>query len=232
MNALAAVVVAGAVALATGAPPAGASGDVVVSMTAVAGADVKQLKAMGVVAAAPRVVRAVIADVDRYASFMPYVSESRIVGRAADGDVLNYQRLSFGIPFVSDRHYVIRLSERTYLTADGRPAHRIAWRADDGVALPSVPSAIAVVLNYGYWDLKPETATGETTAVEYCVFTDSGGSLPKWLVNQANHDAIPRLFEAVRAAVADPRYSTSAPPAPDPDATPPETRPGCGAPPH
>jgi hypothetical protein len=160
---------------------------------------------------------------------MPYVRESRIVGRAEGGDVLNYQRLSFGIPFVSDRHYVIRLTERRYLEADGRPAYRIAWRTDTSVPLPSEPSAVAVELNHGYWDLKAEGATGETTAVEYCVFTDSGGSLPKWIVSQANRDAIPRLIEAVRAAVTDPRYSTqAAPPMPAAPTERPDASPGCG----
>lgn len=217
MRGLAPVVLGGAVALAMGTPPAGASGDVAVTVTAVAGTDVKELKATGSVAAPPHVVRAVVADVDRYASFMPYVSESRTVGHAEAGDVLNYQRLSFGIPFVSDRHYVIRLTERRYLAVDGRAAYQIAWRVDGSVSLPSGPSAIPVELNNGYWDLKPEGSTGKTTAVEYCVFTDSGGSLPKWIVSQANRDAIPRLFEAVRAAVTDPRYSTQ--PAPTTPAT-------------
>jgi hypothetical protein len=217
-----------ALALGTGAPPVGASADVAVAVTAVAGADVKELKATGTIAAPPRVVRAIVADLDRYASFMPYVSESRIVGRAEAGDVLNYQRLSFGIPFVRDRHYVIRLTERRYLAPDGRPAYRMAWRIDGSVALPSDPAAIPVELNYGYWDLQAQGPTGETTAAEYCVFTDSGGSLPKWIVHQAHHDAIPRLFEAVRAAVTDPRYATQpAPPTPVTAALRPDASPGC-----
>lgn len=229
VRALAPGVLAGALALGMGAPPAGASGGLVIAVTAVAGTDVKELKATGTVAAPPHVVRAVIVDVARYASFMPYVSESRIVEGAESEDVLNYQRLSFGIPFVSDRHYVIRLTERRYQAADGRPAYRITWRLDGSVALPSAPGVIAVGLNNGYWDLKAEGSTAETTAVEYCVFTDSGGSLPKWIVSQANRDAIPKLFEAVRAAVADPRYSAQpAPPTPATSALPPDASPGCG----
>jgi hypothetical protein len=215
-------------ALGMGAPAVGASADIAVTVTEVAGADVKELKATGTIAAPPRVVRAIIADVDRYASFMPYVSESRTVGRAEAGDVLNYQRLSFGIPFVRDRHYVIRLIERRYLALDGRPAYRMAWRVDGSVSLPSDPAAIPVELNYGYWDLQAQGSTGETTVAEYCVFTDSGGSLPKWIVHQAHHDAIPRVFEAVRAAVGDPRYATQpAPPTPVTTALRPEAAPGC-----
>jgi hypothetical protein len=59
------VVLGGALALGMAAAPAGASGDVDVTVTAVAGTDVKELRATGTVAAPPRVVRAVIADVDR-----------------------------------------------------------------------------------------------------------------------------------------------------------------------
>jgi hypothetical protein len=222
------VVLGGALALGMSAPLAAASGDVAVTVTAVAGTDVKELKATGTVAAPPRVVRAVIVAVDRYSSFMPYVSESRILGRSGDGDVLNYQRLSFGIPFVSDRHYVITLTEWPYLEADGRPAYRIAWRTDGSVPLPSRPATIAVEVNSGYWDLKAEGTAAETTAVEYCVFTDSGGSLPKWIASAATRDAIPRLFEAVRAAAADPQYSMEpAPPVPA-SAVRPAALPGCG----
>jgi hypothetical protein len=208
--------------------PVGAAGDVAVSVTAVAGTDVKELRATGTVAASPEVVRAVIVDVERYASFMPYVAESRIVAGGTGGDVLNYQRLSFGIPFVSDRHYVIRLTERRYVGGGDRAAYRIAWRLERSVPLPSVPSVIAVEQNDGYWDLKPASPAAEATVVAYCVFTDPGGSLPKWIVGQANRDAIPRLFDAVRSAVNDPRYAIPpAPATPASSSPPPETSRGC-----
>src|SRR6266536_4454242 len=41
------------------------------------GSSVTTLRARGLVGAPPRVVRAVIADVERYPEFMPYVKESR-----------------------------------------------------------------------------------------------------------------------------------------------------------
>lgn len=224
----AAIALGAALVLVAAARPFAVASEVTVTATEIAGTPVKELKAVGTIAAPLHVVRAIVLAVDRYAAFIPYVSDSRIVGRAEGGDVLNYQRLSFGIPFVSDRHYVIRITEQGYVTAEGRPAYRIAWRLEDGVPVPPETAAIAVELNRGYWDLRPDGPTGAATAIEYCVFTDPGGSLPKWIVGQANRDAIPKLFEAVRAEAADARYAAvPAAPAPPPSAPRPGSSPGC-----
>ena len=50
------------------------------------------------------------------------------------------------------------------------------------------------------------------TDVRYCVFTDPAGALPKWLVGLANTEGIPKLFAAVSAAAASPRYASLPPP--------------------
>ena len=80
--------------------------------------DVKQVRAQAIIQAPPHVVRAVIADLERYPAFMPYVKDSRILSRDPAGDVLNYQRLSFPIPVISDRHYAIRMRMERAFDAD------------------------------------------------------------------------------------------------------------------
>jgi uncharacterized membrane protein len=54
-----------------------------VETRAVPGRDVKQVNAQGIIDAPPHVVRAVVADLERYPEFMPYVKQSRILGRDA-----------------------------------------------------------------------------------------------------------------------------------------------------
>jgi hypothetical protein len=186
------------------APPA-----VKVETRAIPDRDVKQVTAQAIITAPPHVVRAVIADLERYPAFMPYVKDSRILSREPIGDVLNYQRLSFRIPFVQDRHYVIRIAERRSRDLDGRRAFAFIWRLETG--LPpgvSADAAVRVSVNNGYWDLRPVKDTDGSTDVRYCVFTDPAGALPKWVVGMANTEAVPELFAAVAGEAASPRYAT------------------------
>jgi hypothetical protein len=189
------------------APPA--SPDVKVETRAIPDRDVKQVRAQGVIAAPPHVVRAVIADLERYPAFMPYVKESRVLPADAPGDVLNYQRLSFGIPFVQDRHYLIRITERRARDSEGRVAYALTWRLEAGLPPGVKPdAAVRVTVNSGYWDLRPVKDQGAATDVRYCVFTDPAGSLPKWVVGLANDQAVPQLYAAVAAQAATARYAT------------------------
>jgi hypothetical protein len=208
---LAAAVVVLAGSPASGQAP-GSAPAVQVATRAVPGSDVKQVTAQGMINAPPHVARAVIADLERYPAFMPYVVESRVLSREASGDTLNYQRLSFGLPLVQDRHYVIRITERAYLDADRRRAWAIVWRLEDGLPLGASAKAVRVAVNSGHWDLRPAAGSANATDVRYCVFTDPAGALPKWLVGLANTEGIPQLYAAVSAAAASPRYALLPPP--------------------
>lgn len=183
-----------------------------VETRAIPGRDVKQVIAQGIIDAPPHVLRAVIADLERYPAFMPYVKESRVLSRDGSGDVLNYQRLSFGLPLVQDRHYVIRITERGYGDADRRRAWVFVWQLEDGLPSGARADAVRVSVNSGHWDLRPVASSESATDVRYCVFTDPAGALPKWLVGLANAEGIPQLFTAVAAAAASPRYASLPPP--------------------
>src|SRR5688572_26327962 len=146
-----------------------------VETRAVPGRDVKQVNAQGLIEAPPHVVRAVIADLERYPAFMPYVKESRVLDRDGSGGAQNYQRLSFGLPFVQDRHYVIRVIEREYRDVDRRRAWAFVWRLEDGLPAGVSPDAVRVSINSGHWDLRPVPTAEGATEVRYCVFTDPAG---------------------------------------------------------
>jgi hypothetical protein len=191
-----------------------AASEVRVETRAVPGRDVKQVTGQAVLPAPPHVLRAVIADLARYPAFMPYVKESRVLRRDAAGDVVNYQRLAFGMLFVQDRHYVIRIAERRAREADGRVAYSFVWALEPGLPDDVKPDvAIRVSVNNGFWDLRPVRDADGSTDVRYCVFTDPAGALPKWAVGLANREAVPDLFAAVAREAATPRYATQ--PAPD-----------------
>lgn len=205
--------------------PAGSPPEVTVETRAIPGRDVKQVNAQGFVAAPPHVVRAVIADLERYPDVMPYVKESRVLDRDASGDVRNYQRLSFGMPFVQDRHYIIRVTEREYRDANRRRAWAFVWRLEDGLPSDARADAVRVSVNSGHWDLRPSASGEAATDLRYCVFTDPAGSIPKWVVGLANTEGIPQLYAAVATAARSPRYAGLSPP---PDGNPLDERPPLG----
>jgi polyketide cyclase/dehydrase/lipid transport protein len=189
-----------------------ATPSVTVQSRSIPNRDVKEVTAQGVVAAPPHVVRAVVADFEQYPAFMPYVKESRILSRDANGDVLNYQRLSFGLPLVRDRQYVIRIAERRFRERDGGRSYALVWRLEDWLPAGASPDAVRVSVNNGYWDLQPAKNSESATDVRYCVFTDPAGALPKWLVGLANSEGIPSIFAAVARAAASARYAALPPP--------------------
>jgi len=178
------------------------------------GSAIKEVRAEGMVGAPPPVVRAVLADLERYPEFMPYVTVSSVLAREPAG-VLVYQRLSFGalrLLGLRDRDYVLRIVERITMAPDGRPTYKRAWTAIDGAGPPVLSSVVRLATNRGFWDLRAAGEDGAQTTAIYCLFTDPGGALPAWVVNEANTSGVPKVFAAVRTAVMDRRYATQAAP--------------------
>ena len=179
----------------------------------------KELRAEGRIDAPPATVWAVIADLERYPEFMPYVKVSRVLAREPGGVTIAYQQLSFGglrLLGVSDRDYVIRIVDDVTTTSDGRPLLRRVWNIADAPVPSSDPSVIRLTVNRGSWQLSP--AGDDATLAVYCLFTDPGGSLPAWVVNRANQSGIPDVFKAVRATAKEARYAGRPMPAPPADA--------------
>jgi hypothetical protein len=182
---------------------------------------VKELRAEGRIDATPAAVWAVIADLERYPDFMPYVKTSRVLAREPGGVTIVYQRLSFGglrLLGVSDRDYVIRIVDDVATTSDGRPLLRRVWNITHVAAPAPDPSVIRLAVNRGSWQLSPAGNDATATIAVYCLFTDPGGALPAWVVNRANQSGIPEVFQAVRATAKESRYAGRSSPAPAADA--------------
>jgi hypothetical protein len=153
---------------------------------------IEEIKAVGVIDARPVVIKRVLDDTDEYPHFMPYVTESRIIAREG-ASLIGYQRLS--PPLVSDRDYTMRIRYETRETADGM-CYCNRWEAANDLGPAEKKGVARVKVNQGYWLLEP-TAGGRQTRATYCVYSDSGGSIPAALINAANRTAIPKLFECV-----------------------------------
>ena len=144
-----------------------------------------------------------VADVERYAEFVPFVRESRVVRRdALTGDVWVYNAVK--PPVASARDYTIRVSSRP---ADGADQpHRSSWTADPREGPGPRKGAIRLAQNRGSWELR-ETHDG-SVALRYRVLTDPGAALPAWLVDAANRSSVPDVLRAFAARAASDAYLT------------------------
>lgn len=153
-----------------------------------AGSDIKELKAVKVIARPALPLFRTVSDLGHFADFMPYVKISRIDKHEGGKVVYNYQRL--GLPLISDRDYYIRVQDVS------TPAYyKSEWHSAKG-GPKSGDGVERVKVNDGYWRFDPLPG-GQKTRVTYYVYTDPGGMIPSFLANKANTQTIPELFAAV-----------------------------------
>ena len=160
------------------------------------GSSVREMRAVGVIDAPPEKVWKALRAYDRYALDMPYTEEARVIARE-DGDRITWLYTVINAPMVDRRDYVIRLVDETKWK-DGKGYLRVTWKPANDKAPPLPESIVRVQVNEGYWHLEP--VEGGKTKATYYVYTDPGGSLPRWVANRANSTAVPDVFEHVRKA--------------------------------
>ena len=119
-------------------------------------------------------------------------------------DEVTYQRLN--VPFISNRDYTVRVEHGTAKAAGGVMIYRDTWQTANEAGPPERHGTVRVKVNEGSWLLEPMGPDGASTQATYQIFTDSGGVVPAFLVNRGSQIVIPRLFEAIRKQVHDPKY--------------------------
>lgn len=164
------------------------------------GSSVKEVKATAVFDAAPKAVWAVINDLDNYKEFMPYTAEAKVLERSPDGkEVVSYQHLT--APIVSERDYLIKLRNESTTTDDGKTGYyKVVWNAlppEKDSMMPEKKDVVRVRVNDGYWQLEGNADSSKTFATYY-VYTAPGGSIPTFVINIANTEAVPKVFESIR----------------------------------
>jgi hypothetical protein len=171
---------------------------------------IREIKAIGVINAPAHACMNVVEDLGNFKHFMPYTKDSIIVDRERDGSIITYQWLS--LPLVSDRDYVLRVVDQSpFADPKTTPAfYQSAWTVVAKKGPPPRDGIVRVLVNNGYWHFE-STAQGKHTKATYYVFTDPGGSLPNFIVNQANTSAIPGLFAALRTQALQAKYQTPRP---------------------
>jgi hypothetical protein len=171
------------------------------------GSALKEFRAVGIIDAPTRAVHRVINDYEAYPKFMPYTAEVRILKREEDS-IFAYQRLSPGI--VRDRDYTLRVREKSWTTPAG-PVFFSHWQPANESGPAERDGVLRVRLCEGSWLLEPHPAM--KTKATYTIYTDSGGSLPRFVASAASGIGIRKIFTAIRGQVKNPKYrQTSAGP--------------------
>ena len=167
------------------------------------GSKLKEFKAVGEIDASSRAVHAVIDDLDGYPSFIPYVTECRLIRREGDSSLITYQRLSPKI--CQDRDYTLRVWKQSWPAADGF-VYSNRWEPANELGPAEKKGIVRVKICEGSWLLEPAGAT--KTRATYSVYTDTGGAIPVFIANRVSQIGIGRLFAAVRKQVKDPKYDS------------------------
>ncbi len=161
------------------------------------GASINEMKAIGLIEAPPKAVWNAVRDYANYDKNMPYCEDSKVLGTEQDGKITYFYSV-VNAPIVSRRDYVIKLVDESDWQ-DGKGYLLVTWSTVDR-GVPEKEGRVRIKINDGFWKLEPRE-NGTKTFATYYVYTDPGGSLPRWIVNKANSGAVPDVFRAIRKTV-------------------------------
>lgn len=165
------------------------------------GSEVRELRGIGIVDAPAERVFSVLADIERYPSFMPPTVAARQVHREGDSA---WFYMEIDPPVIARRDYCIRVD----LERAANGLLRSRFGPGDDHCPPPRPRIVRVHVVSGEWLLRALDPTH--TEVSYRVHIEVGGSLPIWMVNRASAGEVPKIFGALRGAALLPRYAACA----------------------
>lgn len=160
-------------------------GEVIVSLSAVAGSATKKSVAVALIDTAPEQVFEVLTRYDEFPSFMPYCKTTEV--RAKEGDISTvYFELDFPWP-IGDKHYILKLTDKRY-DVSGEVVFVSSWEYE--------PDSGNIKDSSGSWEVRAYDA--DRSFVRYTVFTDPGGKMPAWATNMATEVAVPKVIDGLR----------------------------------
>ena len=175
-----------------------------------AGSSVRELRGIGTIDAPNWVVKNVIDDGDHYTEFMPNTLESKVLSRdPAHHVAVAYAKLS--APLISPRDYTLLIHDESHAEPDGTVVYKARWEPAPAGTGPAEKSGVTrVKVNEGYWLLE-SIDNGQKTRATYQLYTDGGGNLPAFVLNQASKRRIGDVYEAVEQRAAKPQYRKAKP---------------------
>lgn len=153
---------------------------------------VRDVWAEGTLAASAGDVQGALEEVDTYRQWMPYVKESRTVKELSEGERVSYTKLD--LPVVSSRDFILHVVRESGVAPDGTGVFAQRWWAEPDL-FPQRRDTVRLRLNEGSWRVEPRS-DGSSHAV-YRFTVDPAGSIPTFLVNMGQKDAVRDTMRAV-----------------------------------
>ena len=165
-------------------------GNTLTKMKDVEGTWTKMAQAVAIFDAPPRQVYKTITDYGQYKDFISCVAESTVDPERSKGNVVFVsQRLDFGVIFVKNRFYTIKLTDQENLNGK-KGTYFIQWVLDNS-------KKHNVIKNVGSWKLVPFGEGGSKTLVFYTVMADPGGFSPWFWKNLAAEKAVNKVIKQI-----------------------------------
>ncbi|MEW5736496.1 MAG: SRPBCC family protein [Thermodesulfobacteriota bacterium] len=171
---------------------------------------------IGVMDVPPEALFAVVTDYDRFSEFMPYVQFTKLLSteKIDDNKSLSYVFFYLNPPMITNRFYTIELTDEKNMGGVAG-VYRSRWTLapPERRVAPDSPeirrhvkigfkNPVETAFNEGYWLLEPVEG-GAKTKVSYYVWANPGGMIPAQIADKANAIALPKLWNAVKARVAE-----------------------------
>lgn len=154
----------------------------------------REVKAETIVEAPPKQVFDVLADVEKYTEFMPYLEKMEVIETLEDGRI-QYEVVN--APVVSRRDYVLRIT----VTKPTAESWKIDWKpAPEGKGPPATKKMVRILVNEGWYLIEPHE---KGTKLSYMLLTHPGGSIPNFIAKRSNTSAVPDLLDGIRKRVKD-----------------------------
>lgn len=142
-------------------------------------------------------VEEVLTRFEEYPRFMPYVEETKVLGKGEGGTTRVYTLLDFPM-LVKSHDYVIDVEK---LSSSKRSNEfRMKWSAVPD-ALPERDGVQRVPVNEGEWIVRGEGATKSTVIYRYAV--SPGDKVPSWAEDFGRKDGVLKLFHRVEREASD-----------------------------
>ena len=122
--------------------------------------------------------------------FVPYLKRLDLLSEDGDERVA-YEQVA--IPLARNRDYTVRLQKR--VDADAQ-RYEVAFATANDAGPPPNKDYIRVPAIRGRWQVEPGP-DGKGAKLRYEVFSDPGGTLPSWLLNRVQGEAVGRLVRAM-----------------------------------
>ena len=125
-----------------------------------------------------------------HTQFVPHLKRLDLISETGDERVA-YEQV--GIPLARDRDYTVRLQKRVDAAAH---RYEVVFVTANDAGPPPDKNHVRVPSIRGRWLIEPGSGS-KGSRVLYEVFSDPGGTLPSWLLNTVQGEAVAKLVRAM-----------------------------------